>query len=168
MRELLSQRCSRTDAQLILQQLRHKKSLVAFSNYLFDNDNKVNRNAAWILTQATDNELLQLLPLYDKLADLALQTPNTALKRLTLNILQRMPVTPELLRTDFLNFCLEHMTMPRETAGVQALCMKIAHQLCQFHPDLQHEFRCIVESMEACYYTPAVNCVRQKILKKGV
>ena len=51
-----------------------------------------------------------------------------------------LPMDSELMRTDFLDFCLLHMHMPEEPPGVQSLCMKLAHRMCLPYPELLHEF----------------------------
>ena len=68
------------------------------------------------------------------------------------------------LRTDFLDFCLEHMASVGEPPGVQALCMKLAFRMCQFYPELSEELRRTLESMDADSYKPAVVSLIKKIL----
>ena len=68
------------------------------------------------------------------------------------------------LRTDFLDFCLEHMASVGEPPGVQALCMKLAFRMCQFYPELSEELRRTLESMDADSYKPAVVGLIKKIL----
>lgn len=87
--------------------LKRSGDFVAFVALLHDGDTHVARNAAWVLTKATDRELSQLLPALDELIDIALSTSNDSLRRLTLNLIVRLPLTKECLRTDFLDFCLD-------------------------------------------------------------
>ena len=89
--------------------LKRSGDFVAFVALLHDGDTHVARNAAWVLTKATDRELSQLLPALDELIDIALSTSNDSLRRLTLNLIVRLPLTKECLRTDFLDFCLDQM-----------------------------------------------------------
>lgn len=84
--------------------LKRSGDFVAFVALLHDGDAHVARNAAWVLTKATDRELSQLLPALDELIDIALSTSNDSLRRLTLNLIVRLPLTKECLRTDFLDF----------------------------------------------------------------
>lgn len=85
--------------------------------------------------------------------------------RLSLNIIERLKMDEDDLRTDFLDFCLEHMASVEELPGIQSLCMKLAYRMCMFYPELMGEFKVTLESMETEYYKPAVNCVRNRILK---
>lgn len=105
---------------------------------LYDEDIRVARNAAWVLTHKPVSQI-RTLP-YNDLIDLTMVTPDTSLRRLTLNLVEKQEITEESMRTDFLDFCLLHMHMPEEPPGVQALCMKLAHGMCLPYPELLHEF----------------------------
>ena len=77
--------------------------------YAFDTDYRVSRSALWGLTKASDNELSQLQVLLDELIEQAMQTENSSVRRLTLNVIERLKLTEDNLRADFLDFCMEHM-----------------------------------------------------------
>ena len=68
------------------------------------------------------------------------------------------------LRTDFLDFCFEHMVSIEEFPGIQTLCMKLAYRMCSFYPELMDELKRTLEAMEIDYYNPAVKCLRKRIL----
>ena len=68
------------------------------------------------------------------------------------------------LRTDFLDFCFEHMMDVEEFPGIQSVCMKLAFRMCKFYPELMDELKRTLEAMEIDYYKPAVKCVRSRIL----
>ena len=122
------------------------------------------RSALWGLTKASDDELSQLQVLLDELIVQAMQTENSSVRRLTLNIIERLELTEDDLRTDFLDFCMEHMVAGDEFPGVQTLCMKLAYRMCNFYPELKEEFMRVVDAMEIDYYKPAVKGLRVKIL----
>lgn len=105
---------------------------------LYDEDSRVARNAAWVLTHKPITQI-RTLP-YNDLIDLIMATPDTSLRRLTLNLVEKQEITEESMRTDFLDFCLLHMHLPDEPPGVQSLCMKLAHRMCLPYPELLHEF----------------------------
>ena len=132
--------------------------------YAFDADYRVARSALWGLTKAGNNELLQLQALLNELIDQAMQTENSSVRRLTLNIIERLELTEDNLRTDFLDFCMEHMVAGDELPGVQTLCMKLAYRMCNFYPELKEEFKRVIATMEIAYYKPAVKGLRAKIL----
>ena len=98
------------------------------------------------------------------LIDLAISTPDTSLRRLVLALVERQPIDKETLRTDFLDFCLTHMVMLEEPPGVQALCMKLAHRMCSFYHELQHEFYATLNMMQAEHYKPGLSHLIKKYM----
>ena len=132
--------------------------------FAFDADYRVARSALWGLTKASDDELSQLQVLLNELIDQAMQTENSSVRRLTLNVIERLELTEDDLRIDFLDFCMEHMVAGDEFPGVQTLCMKLAYRMCSFYPELLEEFMRIVDAMEIDYYKPAVKGLRANIL----
>lgn len=127
-------------------------------------DYQVARNALWGLTKGTDAELRQLQCILHPLIDLALSVSNSSVRRLTLNIIERLTMEEDDLRTDFYDFCLDHMTDVNEYPGIQSLCMKLAYRMSGFYPELREELIRIVDGMEISYYKPAVKSVHRRIL----
>ena len=130
---------------------------------LYDSDSLVARNAAWVLTHKAKRDINQLPQ--KRLIDLALSTPDTSLRRLTLCLIERQGIPPEHIRTDFLDFCLRHMVMLEEPSGVQALCMKLAYSMCSHYPELAHEFSETLNLMHAEHYKPGVKYLINKLNK---
>lgn len=130
-----------------------------------DEDAHVARNAAWIMTHKTDSELA-LLP-QDRLIGIALSDSRTAVCRMVLNVIERQPMDAEALRSDFLDFCLSRMSDLDTPPGIQSLCMKLAYRMCQFYPELEHEFQETLNIMELDFYSPGVRCVIRKMKKKS-
>lgn len=130
----------------------------------FSEDYLVARSALWGLTKASKDELLQLQVILNELIDQAMSTDNSSVRRLSLNIIERLDMTEDDLRTDFLDFCFEHMMNVEEFPGIQSVCMKLAFRMCKFYPELMDELKRTLESMEIDYYKPAVKCVRSRIL----
>ena len=118
----------------------------------------------WGLTKATDEELSKLQVMLNELIEQAIQTENSSLRRLTLNIIERLKMNEEDLRTDFLDFCFEHAVSIEEFPGIQTLCMKLAYRMCTFYPELMDELKRTLETMEIEYYKPAVKGLRLRIL----
>ena len=161
----LKQTFSEGGAKEIYEEIKAGGDFLGFTKqYAFDADYRVARSALWGLTKANDDELLQLQGLLDELIAQAMQTENSSVRRLTLSIIERLKMTEDDLRTDFLDFCMEHMGAGDELPGVQTLCMKLAYRMCNFYPELMEEFKRIVEAMEISYYKPAVKGLRNKIL----
>ncbi len=128
---------------------------------LYDDDIRVARNAAWILTHKPVSHI-RTLP-YNDLIDLTMATPDTSLRRLILNLVEKQEITEESMRTDFLDFCLQHMYIPIEPPGVQALCMKLAYRMCLPYPELMHEFRETLDMMQKEHYKPGMTHLINKM-----
>ena len=163
--ERLQQTFSEGGAQEIYQEIKSTGDFLGFARqYVFCSDERVARSALWGLTKASKGELAQLQVLLNELIDQAMQTESSSVRRLTLNIIERLTLNEEDLRTDFLDFCLEHMTDIAEFPGIQSVCMKLAYRMCQFYPELMGEMIRTLEAMEIDYYKPAVKGLRLKIL----
>ena len=163
--ERLSQTFSEGGAQDIYREVRATGDFLGFARrYVFNSDYRVARSALWGLTKAKDNELPELQVIRNELIDQAMQTENSSVRRLTLNIIERLKMDKDDLRTDFLDFCYEHMVSIEEFPGIQTLCMKLAYRMCSFYPELMDELKRTLEAMEIEYYKPAVKCLRKRIL----
>ena len=162
--ERLNQTFSEGGAQKIYQEIKAKGDFLGFAQrYAFDTDYRVARTALWGLTKAKDEELSELKVIYNELIDQAMQTENSSVRRLTLNIIEKLKMDEDDLRTDFLDFCFEHMVSIEEFSGTQTLCMKLAFRMCTFYPELMDELKRTLEAMEIDYYKPAIKCLRKRI-----
>ena len=163
--ERLNQTFSEGGAQEIYQEIKAKGDFLGFAQrYAFDTDYRVARTALWGLTKAKDEELSELKVIYNELIDQAMQTENSSVRRLTLNIIEKLKMDEDDLRTDFLDFCFEHMVSIEEFPGTQTLCMKLAFRMCTFYPELMDELKRTLKAMEIEYYKPAIKCLRKRIL----
>ena len=163
--ERLRQTFSEGGAQEIYQEVKATDDFLGFARrYIFDSDYRVARSALWGLTKATDKELSALQALLNELINQAMQTDNSSVRRLTLNIIECLTLDEDDLRTDFLDFCFEHMISIEEFSGIQTLCMKLAYRMCTFYPELTDELKRTIDAMEIDYYKPAVKCLRKRIL----
>ena len=163
--ERLKQTFSEGGAQEIYQEIRAASNFLGFARrYVFHSDYRVARSALWGLTKATDEELSELQVILNELIDQAMHTENSSVRRLTLNIIERLNINEDDLRTDFLDFCFEHMVSIEEFPGIQTLCMKLAYRMCTFYSELMDELKRTLEAMEIDYYKPAVKCLRKRIL----
>jgi Zn finger protein HypA/HybF involved in hydrogenase expression len=163
--ERLKQTFSEGGALEIYQEVRAAGDFLGFARrYVFDSDYRVARSALWGLTKATDKELSELQMMLNELIEQAMQTENSSVRRLTLNIIERLEMNEDDLRTDFLDFCFEHMVSIEEFPGIQTLCMKLAYRMCTFYPELMDELKRTLEAMEIDYYKPAIKGLRKRIL----
>ena len=163
--ERLRQTFSEGGAQEIYQEVKSAGDFLGFARqYAFSLDYRVTRSALWGLTKATKEELSQLQVILNDFINQAMQTENSSVRRLSLNIVERLELKEEDLRTDFLDFFFEHMMNVEEYPGIQSVCMKLAFRMCSFYPELMDELKRTLEAMEVDYYKPAVKCVRNRIL----
>ena len=174
--ERLRQTFSEGGAQEIYQEVKASGDFLGFAHrYAFSEDYRVARSALWGLTKASKEELSQLQAILNEFIDQAMQTDNSSVRRLSLNVIERLRVgehssgmrlkmSEDDLRTDFLDFCFEHMMDVEEYPGIQSVCMKLAFRMCSFYPELMDELKRTLEAMEIHYYKPAVKCVRNRIL----
>lgn len=131
--------------------------------FVHDEDYQVTRNALWGLTKATNKELSSLQPTLNELIELAMQTDNSSVRRLTMNVIVRLKITKD-FRTDFLDFCLSHAVDVAEYPGIQSLAIKLPYTMCSYYPELKEELIRTLEAMEIAYYKPAVKSIRSRIL----
>ncbi len=172
----LRQTFSEGGAQEIYQEVKANGDFLDFAcQYAFSKDYRVARSALWGLTKASKEELSQLQVILNEIIDQAMQTENSSVRRLSLNIVERLWVgerssgmrlelNEAVFRTDFLDFCFEHMMDVEEFPGIQSVCMKLAFRMCTFYPELMDELKRTLEAMEIDYYKPAVKCIRNRIL----
>lgn len=167
MRDFLKKTHGEGDAQTIYNSVKTSGDFISFAReFMYDDDPVVARNALWGLTKATNEELSVLRPILNEMIDLSMETTNSSVRRLLMNIIERLHLTQEELRTDFLDFCLDRMTAYEEFPGIQSLAIKLAARMCSFYPELEQELRITLEAMEMSYYKPAVKSARSKVLKK--
>ena len=164
-KDRLRQTFSEGGAQEIYQEVKASGDFLGFARqYAFSEDHRVARSALWGLTKARKEELSQLQVILNELIDQSMQTENSSVRRLSLNIIERLEMSEEDLRTDFLDFCFEHMMNVEEFPGIQSVCMKLAYRMCKFYPELMDELKRTLEAMDIDYYKPAVKCARNRIL----
>ena len=161
----LRQTFSEGGAQEIYQDVKANGDFLGFARqYAFSEDYLVARSALWGLTKASKEDLSQLQVIQNELIDQAMKTKNSSVRRLSLNIVERLDMSEDDLRTDFLDFCFEHMIDVEEFPGIQSVCMKLAFRMCKFYPELMDELKRTLEAIEIDYYKPAVKCARNRIL----
>lgn len=128
-------------------------------------EGRVARDAAWALTHlpAADNSHLDSHR--DALVQQALVTTDTSVRRLTLALLARLEWPLEQVRTDLLDFALQHLADPGEADGVRALCIKLAYAQCSHYAELREELRQCLLMLDSALLRPGVKHTRNKTLK---
>lgn len=132
---------------------------------MLSGEGKEATNAAWALTHLPKEDNIYINMYRAKLVQLAITTPEVPLRRLSMVLLERLEWGRDDIRTDLLDFCLEHMMLADEPYGVKALCMKLAYQQCRHYPELCAELKQCLQLMEPSELGAGVKHTRGKILK---
>ena len=132
---------------------------------MFSGGGKEASNAAWALTHLPKEDNIYINMYRAELVQLAVTTPEVPLRRLSMVLLERLEWGRDDVRTDLLDFCLEHMMLADEPYGVKALCMKLAYQQCRHYPELTEELRQCLLLMEPSELGAGVRHTRGKVLK---
>lgn len=122
-------------------------------------------NAAWALTHLPKEDNIYINMFRARLVQLAVTTPEVPLRRLTMVLLERLEWGRDDVRTDLLDFCLEHMMLSDEPYGVKALCIKLAYYQCRHYPELCAELKQCLLLMEPSDLGAGVRHTRDKVLK---
>ena len=126
----LRQTFSEGGAQEIYQDVKANGDFLGFARqYAFSEDYLVARSALWGLTKASKEDLSQLQVIQNELIDQAMKTKNSSVRRLSLNIVERLDMSEDDLRTDFLDFCFEHMIDVERCRGVPWHSVRL-HETC--------------------------------------
>lgn len=121
--------------------------------------------AIWALTHlpATDNRYID--GHRAELIQLAVGTPDTSLRRLSLVLLERLEWPKTEVSTRLLDFCLQHLMDPAEAVGVRALCIKLAWQQCRHYPELCAELHQCLLQLDHEELKPGLRHTRNKIIR---
>ena len=133
--------------------------------YTTRSQDKEASNAAWALTHLPKEDNIYINMYRAELVQLAVTTLEVPLRRLSMVLLERLEWGRDDVRTDLLDFCLEHMMLADEPYGVKALCIKLAYQQCRHYPELCAELKQCLLLMEPSELGAGVKHTRGKILK---
>lgn len=130
-----------------------------------EEDEKIAWRATWACEKLSIHCPSLFLKVHTELMLRAMQCNHGGQRRLLLNTIFHLPVL-EPINIEFLDFCMQAMLSPNETAAGQAVCMKLAYAICLKEPELSGELQAYLENMEPEYYSAAVQSTRNNILKK--
>lgn len=132
---------------------------------LFEQNGEASKNAVWTLTHLPDSDNVYINAHRDELVGLALVTHEIPLRRMTLTLLERLEWEQDDIRTDLLDFCLEHLLRSEEPYGVRAMCVKLAYYQCRHYPELCGELYRTLTMMEQTDMGSGLRHTRGKIMK---
>lgn len=133
---------------------------------MLSGEGKEASNAAWALTHLPDSDNKYIDEHRDALVLRAISTPEVPVRRLSLNLLERLEWGIDDIRTDLLDFCLAHMMDPNETEGVRSLCIKLAYAQCRHYDELLGELQRSLQLLDVAHLKPSLLYMRKKILGK--
>lgn len=131
---------------------------------LSDADSKVAGNAAWVFSHFRSDQRRWLYGKQQILIDMVMRTKNPTLLRLILSLLLRLPFTEDTLRTDFLDFCLLHITQTSAPVAIRSLCLYLSYEQCRFFPELTKELRAILSILESEALLPGLRTAKRNVL----
>ena len=131
----------------------------------FDENSKTAWRAMWVCEKVSYWFPEWFMDKRSELMQRIIQCTNHGSKRSLLNILLYLPIE-EPISVEFLNFCLDHMLSPQEPIAIQALCMKMAYELCKKEPELLPEFQYILKNAEPEYYSKGIQTAIRNTLKQ--
>lgn len=134
-------------------------------NLVADDDERVGYNALWVLTHIHSAFMPAIASHRDFLINKLLRTDHTGQKRLILNLLERLPVNKQNLRTDFLDYCLSKINSG-EPYAIRSLCIKLAFKQCRLYPELLAEFKQVIGMIDVANESPAINAVVRNVRKQ--
>lgn len=162
-KHLLSKRIGLDDIHLIISYIsgdsERKQELY---NLLYNENDKVAYQSAWVMTHFSLQENEWLNDKQNELIDEAMSCTHAGKRRLILTLLLKQTIT-NLIRIDFLDFCLEGITSRKESVGVQSLCIKLSYKICCTTPELLQELKTILDMMDG-EPSPAIQVSRRNVL----
>ena len=131
----------------------------------FDDNPKTAWRAAWVCEKISYRLPEWFMDKRPRLIQRIMQSTNHGSKRSLLSILLVLPIE-EPISIEFLNFCLDRMLSPQEPIAIQALCMKMAYELCKKEPEILPELKYMLENAEPEYYSKGIQTVIRNTLKQ--
>lgn len=165
LRRSLPTHFSKLKAMQWAHEIRHDQALLqAMYHLIFDAEERIATQAAYIFSNTDRETLQQLAPHTDRLITEAMRTHATGLQRILLSILLRLPLPTE-IQPDFLDFCLETALSVRHPHAIRSSCLKLAYAQCRQEPELLSELSATLELMEPSQLPPSLQSARRHIMQ---
>ena len=150
---------------LSIRQSRQSALLNQLFSLAFDKDSRVSYNALWVLSHLNSDEINSLNDRRNQIIDQLLLTDHTGIKRLSLSLLNRLPLSADNMRSDFLDYCFAHICST-DPYAIRALCLKLVFSHCKIYPELTTELLSHLELMGYGDLPPALKATRKDILSR--
>ncbi len=131
---------------------------------VLSDDRLTSVNALWILTHLDKSENAWIGSLRDMLIDKVLTENDVSIKRMVLQLLNRLQYDDGDIRTDFLDWCLSRINAECEPCTVRAYCIHIAFRMCRRYPELLCELEEYLEMLSMQVQSPGLMSARRNTL----
>lgn len=142
---------------------RFKEELYALTN---DTNRRVATNALWVFQHFAKADNKWLYTKHHELIDRSLTTSDATVLRLTLSLLLRQPFEESQVRTDFIDYCLDHLTDARQPYAIRSQCMKLAYLQMRYWPELLDELKRTLELVARNPMSPAIKSAWRQVMAK--
>ena len=131
-----------------------------------DTNRRVATNALWLFQHfaKADNEWFYAK--HHELIDRSLTTSDDTVLRLTLSLLLRQPFEESQVRTDFIDYCLDHLTDARQPYAIRSQCIKLAYLQMRYWPELLDELKRTLELVARNPMSPAIKSAWRQVMAK--
>lgn len=131
-----------------------------------DTNRRVATNALWLFQHfaKADNEWLYAK--HHELIDRSLTTSDATVLRLTLSLLLRQPFEESQVRTDFIDYCLDHLTDARQPYAIRSQCIKLAYLQMRYWLELLDELKRTLELVARNPMSPAIKSAWRQVMAK--
>lgn len=133
---------------------------------IFDEDERVATNALWVFTHFDMQNNEWLYAKHDDLIDRVLVEKNETKRRLLLSLLLRQPFEKDMLRSDFIDFCVANITACSQPYAIRCYCMKLAYEQMKYYPELLTELKAALDMLEQEVLSPGLLSAKKQIMKK--
>ena len=158
-------RLSKAQVMAIANNLHHDEcGIEAMFTAMKQADNpRVAYNAAWVLSHLSkEDKRIYLLPHYGELVDMATSAELCFRRGLVLTILADLPTNEP--NGNLLDFCLTHLTDPKESDGSRSAMIKLAASMCKPYPELCKELALCLDMMPQDS-SPSIAAAKRNALK---
>ena len=158
-------RLSKAQVMAIAHNLHHDEcGIEAMFTAMKQTDNpRVAYNVAWVLSHLSkEDKKIYLLPHYEELVNMATSAELCFRRGLILAILADLPTNEP--NGKLLDFCLTHLTAPKESDGSRSAMIKLAARMCKPYPELCKELMLCLDMMPQDS-SPSIAAAKRNALK---
>ncbi len=163
--ELLSGKFARINSTVLIDQIILENPMLFDELYAiaFSENTKAAWRAAWVLSHLNKHDASFL---ENKISDLMRFIPlakHDGISRSFLNIISSTQLSE--YPVEFINLCFDWAFSPRQTSGIQGVCLKILLNICQLYPEFGEELVACLENADPNDYNKGFVAAQRNALK---